>query len=125
MTEVPAAVEKAALAAADRVGGGERLRADVLAGLYAPGREPDQFSELVDVAALIVSVATLGWTVFWNLRTKTDRPDPEVVARRIRVELPADGSVTPEQRDLVVDAVVRQILTEEAAAEHEDEDEDR
>lgn len=120
MTQVSARVEKTALATADRVAGDQQLSIDVLAALHAPAEAQDRYSDLIDLAALVVSVSTLGWTVYWDLRAKTNEPNTEVLARRIRVELPAGGLVTPEQRDLVIDAVVEQILAEDVATDNED-----
>ncbi|WP_285791316.1 hypothetical protein [Micromonospora sp. NBRC 101691] len=111
MPEVQVDVERAAMAAVERVGGGEELRSGVLAALHTPGQPSQRYNETIDLIALIVSVATLGWTVFWSLRGPTSRPNPEVVARRIRVELSAPATITPEQRDLVIDAVVEEILS--------------
>ena len=41
----------------------------------------------IALAALIVSVAQFAWTVYADLRKRTAKPAPQVVARRVRVEL--------------------------------------
>ncbi|WP_367130743.1 hypothetical protein [Saccharothrix sp. HUAS TT1] len=107
-------VERAALAAADRLapGHGPRLRADVLAALHAPDRAPDRYLDPIALASLIVSAATLAWTVFQDLRAKTPDPKPEVVARRVRLELTADD-VSPQQRDEVIEIVVEEITDDD------------
>ncbi|MBQ1048089.1 hypothetical protein KBX50_06385 [Micromonospora sp. C51] len=112
MTEVPAAVERAALAAVDRIGGDERLRADVLAELYAPDRNSDRYVDVVAVASLIVAVATLGWTIYQDRRANRSSAEREVVARQIRVALSEKGGVPAQQRDLVIEVVVDQIIAE-------------
>ncbi|NUT47403.1 MAG: hypothetical protein HOV94_08850 [Saccharothrix sp.] len=107
-------VEKAALAAADRLAAehGPRLHADVLAALHAPDRSSGQYLDPVALASLIVSVATLGWTIYQDLRTKNAKPDPEAIARRIRLELPAD-TTDPRQRDAVIDIVIDEIADDD------------
>ncbi|GLW90424.1 hypothetical protein [Actinokineospora globicatena] len=107
-------VEAAAVAAADRVDPSGKLRGDVLAALHSTDRTADRYSEIVDIAALVVAVATFVWTVVQARRTKAEPPPkPEVVARRIRVEFPLADNISPQQRDLIVDVVVERILAEE------------
>jgi hypothetical protein len=77
------------------------LAADVEAALYTRGQEqrPDQFFDPVSLGALIVSIASLTWTVYTDLKKKTHRPAPEVVARTVRVELgKQDGTGPPRRR---------------------------
>ncbi|WBB52005.1 hypothetical protein [Verrucosispora sp. WMMD573] len=112
MAEVPVAVERAALAAVDRIGGDERLRADVLAELHAPDRNADRYVDVVAVASLIVAAATLAWTIYQNRRDNRSSANREVVARQIRVALSETGGVPTQQRDLVIEVVVDKIITE-------------
>jgi predicted metal-binding membrane protein len=113
MTAVPDTVATAALAAADQMDPGGPLRTDVLAALHSSERTAERYNDIVDIAALIVSIATLAWTVTVNLRAKTEKPKADAVARRVRVEFPLADNISPEQRDLVIDVVVDRILAED------------
>jgi hypothetical protein len=59
---------------------------------------------------LIVSVATLAWTVYRDLRKKTLKPAREVVERRVRVELPPSNQVKAAERDRIIEIVVDEII---------------
>ncbi|WP_394618996.1 hypothetical protein JNUCC0626_07815 [Lentzea sp. JNUCC 0626] len=111
MIEPSGKVAEAATAAADRVDPSGKLHADVLALLHAPDRPVERYSEIVDIAALVVSTATFAWTVVVSLRAQKKKPEPEVLARRVRVEFPLADNISAEQRDLVIDVVVERILT--------------
>ena len=65
----------------------------------------------ISLAALIVSVAGLAWTIYTDLKNHTSRPEPEVIKRKIRVEieLPPEG-VSTADRDRVIAAVDTQVL---------------
>jgi hypothetical protein len=67
----------------------------------------------ISLAALLVSVAGLAWNIYTDLKKQNPHPDPEVIKRRIRVEI----ELPPEQfsvadRDRVISAVVEQTLAE-------------
>jgi hypothetical protein len=88
-------VEQNARAAAYRLAAehGRGLPADVEAALHARGSvpRPDQYLDPVSLAGLIVSAASLAWTVYADLKTRTAKPAPEVVARTVRVRLESAG----------------------------------
>jgi hypothetical protein len=65
-----------------------------------------------DLASLIVSVAGLAWTIYTDLKRQTPRPEPEVIKRRIRVEVELPEHISAADRDRVITAVVAQALTE-------------
>lgn len=108
------AVERGARAAARRLAAehGPGLEADVEAALHARGaqRRPEQYLDPVSLGSLIVSVAALAWTVYRDLRTKTPKPALEVVARRVRVELPASDGTPLAKRDQVIEIIVEEIV---------------
>jgi hypothetical protein len=81
---------------------------DVEAALHARGstRHPQQYLDPISLASLIVSVATLAWTVYTDLKNKTPNPSPTVVARTIRVRLSNDSELDPAQRDRIIEVVV-------------------
>lgn len=63
------------------------------------------------IGGLVVSVATLAWTVVNDLRTKMTKPSSEVVARRVRLKIETPDGVTPTQRDRIIDVVVHEALS--------------
>jgi hypothetical protein len=103
----------------------QRLEAEGRAGLVAeveavlaardPAAPPSQYVDPVALASLIVTVASSAWTVYNDLRKRTSRPEPAVVARAVRVKLRDDGQAAPDE---VVEVVVTE--TVQAAADQED-----
>src|SRR6266508_4314415 len=67
----------------------------------------------ISLAALIVSVAGLAWTIYTDLKKQTRRPDPEVMERRIRVEIEHPEKVSAADRDRVITTVIEQMLAGE------------
>lgn len=86
---------------------GPRLVTDVEAALHARGStpHPEQYVDPISLGSLIVSIATLAWTVYTD-NNKTPAPSPAVIARAIRIRLPDNGELDPAQRDRVIDIVV-------------------
>ncbi|HEU4421199.1 MAG TPA: hypothetical protein VFR67_01520 [Pilimelia sp.] len=107
-------VEHIARAAAARLAAqhGPALPVDVEAALHArgPAREPDRYVDPISLGALIVSVASLAWTVYTDLRQKTTNPSPEVLTRTIRVQLRDVDRLDPTERDRVIDVVVTETV---------------
>ena len=107
-------VEAVARAAAERLTReyGPRLTAQVEAALYARDtlRGPDQYIDPVALGSLIVSIATLAWTIYKDLRKKTSDLSPEVAARALRVELRRHTDGTPDS-DKVTEVVVAEIVS--------------
>ncbi|MEV5721899.1 hypothetical protein AB0L41_49310 [Amycolatopsis mediterranei] len=109
-------VKRAARAAARRLAsvGGPRLETDVEAALYNRNAqpEPDQYLDPVTLGSLIVSTATLAWTVFKDLRSKTLKPKADIVARRVRIELPPAEDISPAVQDRVIEIIVEEIIND-------------
>jgi len=107
-------VEHIARAAAARLAAqhGPTLPVDVEAALHTrgPAPEPDRYLDPVSLGALIVSVASLAWTVYTDLKHKTPNPSPDVLARTIRVQLHDADRLDPTERDRIIDAVVSETL---------------
>jgi hypothetical protein len=107
-------VADTARAAAERLAGelGGGLKTDVEAALHARDREarPDRYLDPISLGGLIVSVATLAWTVYKDLKAKTPTPSPDVVARTVRVELRDVEGSSVAQRDRVIDVVVAETV---------------
>jgi len=106
-------VADGARAAAERLAAefGPGLAADVEAALYTRGQErrPERYLDPVSLGSLVVSIASLAWTVYTGLKQKTPSPPPDVVARSVRVELRNHGeaAASPGQ---VVDVVVTEVI---------------
>jgi hypothetical protein len=64
------------------------LAVEVEAALSAEGTDRDswQYVDPVSVGALIVSVATLAWTVYADTRKRTSHPSPDVIIQQVRAE---------------------------------------
>ncbi|HZG06075.1 MAG TPA: hypothetical protein VE546_21270 [Streptomyces sp.] len=92
------------------------LPADVEAALHARdgAARPDRYLDPVSLASLVVSVATLAWTVYNDLRTRNADPGRDVVTRHVRVRLDQAGTspaaLGPADRDRIVDITVEETL---------------
>jgi hypothetical protein len=69
----------------------------------------------VALGGLVVSAATLAWTVYNDIRSRgAATPDIEAIARRVRRELDQDGTpaprLDPAQRDRIVGVTVEETL---------------
>jgi hypothetical protein len=84
-----ASAARAARAAAQRLSGefGPRLVIDVETALYSPDgeRHPAQYFDPLELAGLIVSIASLSWQVYDTRRKKGEKPTAPVLAREVRV----------------------------------------
>ncbi len=121
MDDLPA---DAARAAARALAGelGSQLPGDVETILRAreDDRAPDQYVDPISLAGLIVSVASFAWTVYRDLRTKTDAPARDAVERRVRVQVRESDLDAPRaQRDRIIDAVVTEIMSSSQPSQRE------
>jgi hypothetical protein len=107
-------VSAGARAAAERLSPqyGPGLATDVEAALYTRGLEqrPDQYFDPVALGALIVSIATLAWTIYTDLKKKTPAPAPEVVARTVRVELSSRSDAGATSPGQITDVIVTEVI---------------
>jgi hypothetical protein len=106
-------VARGARASAQRLapGPGGSLTADVEAALHNhASAQPEQYLDPISLGALIVAVADLTWTIYTDLKTETPRPSPQVIARRIRIELNDSAQIEVTERDRVIDVVVTETI---------------
>lgn len=109
--------EEGARAAAARLSDqyGPNLAMRVEAELHRDSHAaPDQFVDPVSIGALIVSIASLAWTIYQDLRKRNQSPPaPEVVARTVRIQLDQPSNLSQQEQahviEVTVDEVVRQI----------------
>lgn len=105
---IAAAARAAAQRLAERYG--PRLPGDVEAALHPTDGRPGQYLDPVAIGGLVVSVATLAWTIYQDLTKTTPEPAPQVITRTIRLQLPATTDITTEDRDRIIEAVVTETL---------------
>ena len=78
------------------------------------GRPPERYEPLVigiAFATLVVSASQLAWDVYRDLKKdKKAAPAPDLMARRLRLELKIDETISAEQRDKVIAVVVDEIV---------------
>jgi len=110
-------VERIARAAASRLTAkhGPSLPIDVEAALHArdSAREPGRYLDPVALGGLIVSIATLAWTIYTDLKQRTPNPSPEVLARTIRVRLRETDTPSSTDRDAIIEVVVTETLDDQ------------
>ena len=96
------------------------LPAEVEAVLAARDTQqrPDQYLDPVSLASLIVSSATLAWTIYNDQRTRTADPPPASIARKVRITLRAREAVLPEAAERIPEIVATEI-TRDASPPHE------
>lgn len=115
MTAMDDRAAHAARAAAHALAGelGGQLPGDVEAILRARDDTTiDHYiADPVSLAGLIVSIASLAWTVYRDLKTKTDAPARDVIERRVRITV-SDSEIhaPPAQRDRIIEVVVSEII---------------
>ena len=67
----------------------------------------------IALASLLVSMASLAWTIYRDLRKETARPSLDVVRTRVRVQLELPEGVSLTQRDQMIAVVVEQLAGED------------
>lgn len=85
------------------------LRAEVEAVLAArqTGSAAPRYADPVALASLIVSIASLAWTVYADLRKQTHHPSADKVAGEVQNTMDDSGQQAP---DHIVDVVVAEVI---------------
>lgn len=103
------------------------LADDVEVALHDHGstRRPGRYADPTALGSLIVSIATLAWTIYNDIRSRAgSTPTSDVLARRVRGELDQSDTsrspLGPAERDQVIDITVEETLN---AAQQSDPDE--
>ena len=89
------------------------LPAAVEAQLQAGGAAPERYeaATLIALATLLLNVAKFGWDIYRDRKKDAHAaPSADALARTIRLELKTDDSVSSEQRDKIISAVVAELL---------------
>jgi hypothetical protein len=99
---------------------GPSLPANVEEALYARDvghNRPMQYPvDSVAIGGLIVSIATLAWTVYTDQRKHTDEPSPESVARQVHVTQHERGDPATPEAERITEVVVTEVIQ---AARHQ------
>jgi hypothetical protein len=75
-------------------------------------QRPDQYIDpntLIALAGLIVSVATLAWTMYNDQRERTPDPEPEAIERQVRINLREQNVSLPAGTEHITEVVVTEI----------------
>jgi hypothetical protein len=103
MTDDPVAA--VARAAADQLAAkyGPRLAGDVEAALHERGPEhpPTRYLDPVELGSLIVSIASLAWTIYSSRKSTGQKPTPQVLAREIRIVQRERSDITGAQEEII------------------------
>jgi hypothetical protein len=105
---------------------GPSLPAQVEATLAARDTQqrPDRYLDPVSLASLIVSIATLTWTIYNDQRNRHDQPDhdpgpaPDVIARQVRITLRDQDIQLPPGTEHITEVIAIEI-TRHASPPHQ------
>ncbi|MFD7403574.1 hypothetical protein ACFV7R_13085 [Streptomyces sp. NPDC059866] len=92
------------------------LATDVEAALHAreTTTRPDQYLDPISLGALIVSIASLAWTVYNDLKKQTPAPHHDVITRHVRIRLDQaetpQPALSPTDRDRYIDITIEETL---------------
>jgi|SRR5215469_3465342 len=108
------AVRSAARAAARRLSDelGQDLRTQVEDALEAHDGDtrPAQYLDLVSLGSLIVSAASLAWTIYKDQREKKPKPAPKEIAEQVKPGLPPSDQIPSAQRTRIIEVVAEEVL---------------
>ena len=91
---------------------GPHLPAEVEAALAArdAGQRPDRYLDPVSLASLIVSIASLAWTIYNDRRKNSpEPPPPESIARQVRITLREHDTTLPLGADRITEIIATEI----------------
>jgi hypothetical protein len=107
-------VEDGARAAAQHLAAqyGSQLSAEVetvLRKRYAPASH-DQYLDPVGLGGLIVAIATLAWTVYSGLKTKTAAPSSDAIIREVQAQLSQTRNLNIDSHAEIITITIRETL---------------
>jgi hypothetical protein len=108
-------VETISRATASRLAaqGEPQVVVEVEAALAArPNGRREQYIDPISLGALIVSIATLAWQVYTDLKARNGEPSKEVVARKIRIQLQDSDRPSTLDDQKVIDIVLDETIKE-------------
>ena len=72
-------------------------------------QRPDRYLDPVSLASLIVSIATLAWTIYNDQRSHTPDPPPDSIARQVRITLREQDTALPPGTERITEIVATEI----------------
>lgn len=110
----PAADAARSAAAILAPGHGQNLPVEVEAALAARGgdQRPERYFDPVSIGTLIVSIATLAWTVYNDQRNRGHGQEPEAdsFTREVRITLRDQDTALPPGTELITEVVATEII---------------
>jgi hypothetical protein len=93
---------------------GPSLPAEVEAALAARGAQQrtDRYLDPVSLAGLIVSIATLAWTIYNDQRNRAreEEPQADTIARQVRITLRDQDISLPPGTERITEVVATEII---------------
>jgi hypothetical protein len=86
------------------------VEAQIQAGGAAPERYESATAITIALAALILSAAKFAWDIYRDLKKDSKAPAPEVIARRMRLELNVAEGIDRNRRDRIIEVVVDELV---------------
>lgn len=71
---------------------------------------PGQYPDPVSLGSLIVSIATLAWMVYSDLRAKHSEPESDTVIRTVQMQLSDKHSLDTSQHEEIITITVQETL---------------
>jgi hypothetical protein len=92
---------------------GPRLPAEVEAALAARAmrQRANRFLDPISLGGLIVSIATLVWTVYTDQRKHTPEPPAESVTRQVRITLRDQDLPLPGDADRIIEVIATEVIS--------------
>jgi hypothetical protein len=106
------AVRRTARAAARRLAADidPDIKTAVETALRDPATDERYGVDPVALGSLVISAASLAWTIYRDLRDKIPKPAKKTIEQRVRLELPVTDQVPAAQRDRIIEVVVEQVV---------------
>ncbi len=64
----------------------------------------------IALGGLLVSLASLAWTIYRDLKKDAATPSPDVLARRLRLNADRPEAVTTERRERSIAVIVEEVI---------------
>jgi hypothetical protein len=74
------------------------------------GGRPEQYVDPVSLGGLVVSIATLAWTIYSDRRKEKQQPDVEELSRAVRERISAGGPGDAALRERITAIVIAEIM---------------
>lgn len=79
--------------------------------MLAGRRRSNRFLDPISLGGLIVSIATLAWTIYNDQRKHTPESPAETVTREIRITLRDQDVPLPADADRIIEVVATEVIS--------------